>query len=285
VGQTGWILIVDEDTGEIFERSSGEVEETFSLMYEDIVPGHSYTVDIFFDHNSNGYYDAPPVDHAWRFALPDVSDNEVLDFTHNTDFTDIEWEHQLKVLLSGMTPHVGQMMTFFVRDLASGQDLDTIVIDAVSGADFDVESYVIEPEGSYLVDFFADHNGNGFYDVPPTDHAWRLETGETMGDVELAFIHNTDFTDISGTTDLEPNTWIDDLSIFPNPAMDVLYINAKVALESVSVFSVTGSLLKTVNSIQSSNHVMSLEGLSSGTYFLEIRTKDHGLSVMRLVKH
>jgi len=284
VGQTGWILILDEDTGEIIERSSREVEEAFSLVVQGIVPGHSYTVDIFFDHNSNAYYDEPPVDHAWRFALPDVSNNEVLDFAHNTNFTDIEWEHQLKVLLSGMTPHVGQVLTFYVKDQASGPYLDTIVIDAVPGADFDVESYVIEPGGSYTVDFYADHNGNGIYDAPPTDHAWRLETGETNGDVELEFIHNTDFTDIFGTTRVEPNTWIDDLSLFPNPAMDVLYINAKVYLESVSVFSVTGSLVKTVTSLQSSNHALSLQGLSSGIYFVEVRTKDHGLSVTRLVK-
>jgi len=176
-------------------------------------------------------------------------------------------------------------MSFYVRDQASGEYLDTIVIAAVSGADFDVESHVIEPGASYLVDFYADHNGNGIYDAPPADHAWRLETGETMGDVELAFIHNTEFTDIFGTTDIETNTWIDELSIFPNPARDVLYINAGVYLESVSVFSVTGSLLKTVTSLQSSNHVLSLEGLSSGIYFVEVRTKDHGLSVTRLVKH
>jgi plastocyanin len=284
VGQEIYFALIDNESGEIIDRESETVSVSFTVELSKIQAGKSYHVDFFSDHNGNGQYDAPSVDHAWRLEIADAMGDEVLDFVHNTNFTDIEWKHRLKVRLSGMTPHVGQMMTFYVKDQASGQYLDTIVIGVVPGADFDVESHVIEPGASYLVDFYADHNGNEIYDTPPTDHAWRLETGVTAGDVELDFIHNTNFTDIFGTTGVEPNSWVDELSIFPNPTMDVLYINAKVGLESVSVFSVTGSLLKSVTSLQSSNHVLSLEGLSSGIYFVEVRTKEHGLSVTRLVK-
>jgi hypothetical protein len=34
------------------------------------------------------------------------------------------------------------------------------------------------------------------YDAPPTDHAWRLDIAAS-GDETLAFMHNTDFTDIA----------------------------------------------------------------------------------------
>jgi predicted lipoprotein with Yx(FWY)xxD motif len=95
-----------------------------------------------------------------------------------------------------MDPHVGQMLTLFVRELPSGQYLDTVLVSTIEDAEFDVRSYVLEPGKSYVVDFYADHNGNGMYDAPPADHAWRVETGQAMGDLDVAFVHNTNFTDI-----------------------------------------------------------------------------------------
>jgi predicted lipoprotein with Yx(FWY)xxD motif len=88
------------------------------------------------------------------------------------------------------------MLTLYVRELPSGNYLDTVVVAQIEDADFDVKSYVLEPGNSYMVDFYADHNTNGMYDAPPTDHAWRIETGEATGDVDIDFMHNTNFTDI-----------------------------------------------------------------------------------------
>lgn len=39
----------------------------------------------------NGEYDSPPDDHAWRVTFNSSSGNYVDNFTHNTDFTDIQW--------------------------------------------------------------------------------------------------------------------------------------------------------------------------------------------------
>ena len=102
----------------------------------------------------------------------------------------------LTVNFSGMTPHIGKMLTLYVRDKSSGDYLDTVKLAQIPDADFDIISLVIKPGNTYLVDFYADHNGNGTYDAPPTDHAWRMEVGDVMGDVSLNFIHNTSFTDI-----------------------------------------------------------------------------------------
>ena len=190
----------------------------------------------------------------------------------------------LTINFIGMTPHVGQMLTLYVREGSSGNYLDTIMLSEIPGADFKLESFVIEPGGSYLIDFFADHNGNGIYDAPPTDHAWRLETGEVTGNKDVEFTHNTDFTNIFVTTGLEENTWDFKLSVYPNPATDILHIESSVAIESLSVISVTGTRLKTVTNIQSTYPVISLEGISAGVYFIEIRTADHDIIVNRLVK-
>lgn len=196
VGQNLWLAVIPDDSSDELARVTEVVAESFSIAVPGIESGKSYTIDFFSDHNGNGYYDAPPVDHAWRLEIDNVSGDEVLDFAHHTNFTDIMWKHRLRVSFSGMNPHVGQMLTLFVREAPSGEYLDTVVVDQIEDVNFDVNSYVIEPGHSYLVDFYADHNGNGEYDAPPADHAWRVETGQAMGDVEVGFTHNTNFTDI-----------------------------------------------------------------------------------------
>ncbi len=199
VGQEIYFALIDAVTGEVIDRESKIVSETFTVELKKTMSDRSYRVDFFSDHNSNGYYDVPPEDHAWRLEFESTAGDDTLDFVHNTGFTDVMWKHRLRVRFTGMTPHVGQMLTLYIRDLSTGTYLDTVVVGAIENADFDVESYVVEPGTSYLVDFYADHNGNGSYDAPPADHAWRLESGVAMGDVDLEFSHNTNFTDIFDT--------------------------------------------------------------------------------------
>jgi len=194
VGQTGWLLVTDDDSGEEIERSSGTIEENFTLKVPGIVAGHSYTVEIFADHNANGYYDAPPADHAWRMEIEDASSSEVLDFTHNTEFTDIEWEHRAIVNLSGMIPHLGQEIYFALIDSETREVIDRE--SEMVKESFTVELSELRQGKSYYVDFFSDHNDNGYYDPPPADHAWRLEIAGAVGDDTLDFVHNTNFTDI-----------------------------------------------------------------------------------------
>ncbi len=51
--------------------------------------------------------------------------------------------------------------------------------------------------GSYDIDFYADFNGNGQYDAPGTDHAWRLSYDYAGGYASIDFSHNVTFTDIA----------------------------------------------------------------------------------------
>lgn len=284
VGQTLWLSVKDDQTGEEVTRISVTVEESFTLQLPVLEPGKDYTVDFYADFNGNGYYDAPPTDHAWRLTVEEISGSETLDFVHNTDFTDVDWEHRLRVLFSGMTPHVGQKLTLFVRDSQSGIYLDTIVVNEVTGPDFSVSSYVIEPGGSYTVDFYADHSGNGVYDAPPADHAWRLETGETMGDADVVFSHNVNFTDIFETTGLAPESKAGEVRLYPNPARDRFYIvSGGEAPAFVSIFSVTGARLKAVQNLHSAEQAVSLEGIAAGVYFVKVTTADGTMRIGRLV--
>jgi hypothetical protein len=63
----------------------------FSLALYTLVEGHSYNIDFFADLNDNGVYDPPPADHAWRLTLDNATQDTILTFTYNTNFTDILW--------------------------------------------------------------------------------------------------------------------------------------------------------------------------------------------------
>ena len=95
-----------------------------------------------------------------------------------------------------MTPHVGQQMGIRVVNSASGAEAAKLTILAIPSADFTQEILCLEAGQSYNVDFYADLNGNGMYDPPPTDHAWR-RTVEGGSDQTIQFTHVLEFTDIN----------------------------------------------------------------------------------------
>jgi hypothetical protein len=194
VGQTLWISVQDKDSGEEIERKQEDINSEFSVSISGIETDHSYTIKFFADHNGNGSYDAPPTDHAWMLELDNATGADTLNFAHNINFTDIMWENRLAVNFTGMAPHVDQDLWLAVVDKNSGKEIDRV--HAVVDEDFTVYAYGIENGMSYNVDFFADHNGNGSYDAPPNDHAWRLELNNVSGDTTLNFAHNINFTDI-----------------------------------------------------------------------------------------
>jgi plastocyanin len=284
LGQTMWLSLVDQDNHLEVARISRVVEESFVVVIPGIMSGGSYRLDFFADHNGNGYYDAPPVDHAWRIEIPSASGNESVDFVHNSGFTDVEWKHRLRIRFSGMTPHVGQMLTLYVRDQISGDYLDTIQLDHISEAEFALKSYVIEPGKSYVIDFYADQNGNRVYDAPPADHAWRLETGEIMGDTDLDFVHSTEFTDIFSTTGTVAEVGSIPLKIYPNPATGTLHIRADEGIRSVSLISLSGIVVRQIENGVSASQELSLDGVPSGVYVLEVKTMYHPRQVIRVVK-
>jgi len=206
VGQNLYLRVVDTlDTTEVARTTMMVETADFDVKVGGLVTGQSYNVDFWADHNMNGMYDPPGTDHAWRIVLDSVRGDTIITFTHNTDFTDILWPEEdsladgLTIAFSQMTPHVGQIL--YLRLLySSGMEIEQKQY-AVDEAAFDIRFDSIMVDSSYVVDFWADHNMNGSYDVPPTDHAWRLTVDSVMGDTIIPFVHNTDFTDINWPQD------------------------------------------------------------------------------------
>jgi hypothetical protein len=176
---------------------------TATFAFPESTPdGSDFRLDFWADANDNRMYDSPPPDdHQWRETIP-ASDPAVISFTHNTDFTDISMPAVQDGLdftfnASGMTPELNNPLELRVIDADSKQLVGRYVLGSISGATFSLElAGIIQSGHSYQVDFFTDENGNGDYDAPPTDHAWRVMQDATAGGLTVAFAYSTSYTDV-----------------------------------------------------------------------------------------
>jgi len=197
-GQRLNIRAIDKENG--LESARAVVPQVagagFKVALENLTVGHSYWIDLHADHNGNGRYDAPPADHARRANLDNVAGDTTLQFSHNTNFTSIGWKYLLTVRFSGMNPHVAQRLFLRVVDSTTNEEVRRATVRSVPGPDSTVALPGIQPGRTYHVDFFADRDGVGQYDQPPTDHAWRISGAAASGDVVVDFAHNISFTDI-----------------------------------------------------------------------------------------
>lgn len=163
------------------------------------VPAGIFRLDFFADFNQNQTYNVPPTDHAWRVDIPSTG---TVSFTHNVSFTDISMPavtqgSTFQLNATGFTPHLTQLLELRVIEMASGTTVGQYRLGSVPAADFSLTLLgIIENGKMYQIDFYADLNGNGSYDAPPADHAWRVTQAGTASGLTLNFPHNVTFTDI-----------------------------------------------------------------------------------------
>lgn len=178
----------------------------FDLFVPRAIPAGSHDLDVWADVDGDGAYDVPPADHAWRVPVPATG---IVSFAHSTLFTDVgasapvEPGSPFTLALSGMSPHLGQALTVAVWKLSTGPlDFELVGlyrVDAIPSAAFSIAiPGIIQPLEDYWVDLHADHDGDGAYDAPPTDHAWRVSQSAGAGGLDVTFTHGTSFVDVSG---------------------------------------------------------------------------------------
>ena len=107
-------------------------------------------------------------------------------------FADISLELKFR----DMDPHVGQPFFLRVSNSSTEKEIARLVVAEVPGPAFELEVDGLVDGQTYQVDLFVDVNGNGLYDAPPVDHAWRIDLPNMQSDGSLTFVHNTMFTDI-----------------------------------------------------------------------------------------
>jgi len=166
------------------------------------------------------------------------------------------------------------------------QEIGRVLIPSVLVPDFTVYIPEFELEHGYNIDFYADHNGNGIYDAPPTDHAWRLTFNSSTGDFIQDFTHNTNFTDIQWPNPAGINeigfSGVNDYTLdqnYPNPFNPSTKIRFSIASDefvTLKIFNVLGSEIVTLvnDELNAGSYEVDFNasGLNSGVYFYTIST-------------
>lgn len=85
------VRVTELGTGdEVGRKTLSSIEQSsFSVELYVFLESRSYQIDFYIDLNDNGIYDDPPVDLSWRRVVNNVSQNVVINFIPDTDFTDI----------------------------------------------------------------------------------------------------------------------------------------------------------------------------------------------------
>ncbi len=259
----GWAV---GNSGRIFKTTNGGLNWAVEASNSTVELN-----DVFFLNAGNG----------WA-----VGDNGTILYRKDTSIPSIILQ------LSNMNPHVGQKFEARAIDKATGAEASRKSLAAIPSPSFSVMFDNIESGKSYLIDFYADLNGNGSYNAPPTDHAWRLQANNVAGEQIVNFSHNTNFTDIQwpgSTTGINEEadfsnvpTEFDMAQNYPNPfnpetsIQFVLPNTVKVKLE---IYNTLGQRIRLlVNSqLNAGVHTVMWNGrddfgrsLSSGVYFYRI---------------
>ncbi len=161
----------------------------------------------------------------------------------------------LHMQFTDMTPHVGQYFEIRIVDTSTDLVVASEDLSSIGSAAYEfVFLHALEDGASYQVDFWADHNGDGIYDTPPTDHAWRVDLASVSGNTLESFSHNTSFTDIGSPVGIDP------VAIVPrgfelydnypnpfNPETVLRYELASPAFVELNVYDLQGALLATLH--------------------------------------
>jgi hypothetical protein len=94
VGQQFELRVIVAETGQVvgLYHLSAIRAATFDITIPGVIANSvGYRIDFWADANNNGQYDSPPADHAWRVAATGTTTGLSASFTHNTDFTDVNF--------------------------------------------------------------------------------------------------------------------------------------------------------------------------------------------------
>ena len=118
--------------------------------------------------------------------------------------------------------------------------------------------------------------------------SYTIENADGVYGVEVVALYENDITSIGvikqilseeNIKDIETN---DNVSIYPNPVNDRLYIETQTQTQTVEIFDIYGRRQKSIVNSQRST-VIDLSDLKSGIYFVKINT-EKGNIVKRIIK-
>jgi len=104
---------------------------------------------------------------------------------------------------------------------------------------------------------------------------------QTVDSIVTVFLYSLVCTGISGVNELHVNA---DVSLFPNPATDMVILKSAQVVSDISMFDETGRAVQQINGINKESYEINTTGLSKGMYFIKISfSNENNTPVVRKV--
>ena len=104
---------------------------------------------------------------------------------------------RLTIQFTEMDPHIGQKLEARLLEADSGIEIAHRILDEVPASEFEIQFLGAQVGATYRIEVYTDHNGNGMYDDPPSDHAWQRSVTMTEEVMEFVFPHTVEFTELT----------------------------------------------------------------------------------------
>lgn len=125
--------------------------------------------------------------------------------------------------------------------------------------------YTIECGTGTLNQIAFDRANNVYLATRKALQVWALPTDKNVGVTPAAGT-----IVISNEGSVEENVIASETSVYPNPAEDVVYVNATENIETIAIFNVAGAAVEADSSISGNTATINVSGLTSGIYFVKI---------------
>jgi hypothetical protein len=124
--------------------------------------------------------------------------------------------------------------------------------------------------------FFTDHLDNDFY----------YEIIIDINEINSLLIYNANGDEAHyGSVPLsQPEFSQLQVTLYPNPVSDVLYINSMDIINKVSVYDIQGKVIKTVSGLNSNTSEINLSSLQNGVYFISVVSENGEKLTRKVVK-
>ncbi len=291
IGDWMEVRLIDEATGEEIDRvrRTTVTSDLTTFYLKGIGATGEYRIDSYVDANGNGQYDGLPDDPSWSVPISATGKDVSVGLSTTSETTDLDWRYQAVVNLLGMDADVGNAFGLRIINVSSGLQEGYVELPAIEVPDFTVRVPISTAGVAYQVDFYADASGNGSYDAPPADHAWRILFTNGYANAAITFTYNTDYTDIDWSTSSVqqrrlapvPSSFALNQN-YPNPFNPATMITFEVAEPgrvTLAVYDLLGREVTQLLDRPLTPGVYSVpfdgSGLPSGTYLYRMQTSGY----------
>lgn len=274
----GGISVADSVVKQVYTRTSGGYQFMLNIAWKGLMPSFNPAAgtQIGFDVLAS---DADKVN-----AVTDANRNQIT-FNSPTDkpfndpslFSTLELETGggFKVIPDDQAPSAPANVKATV---------DTSAVKVTWDASTDnvaVMKYMIISGADTLATMYAKQTGNSYTatGLANGSYVYAIEAIDNYGNISKA--SSAQFTIlVSGIN----NTITNNVKLYPNPVSDVLNISNAASVVSVDILGINGTVISSVANHSVNDLTINTQSLTSGIYFVKMRTKDGSIIMNKFIK-